>query len=60
LVLLVVVSMFSGLRVHRSALPDGPPLGKGTLTVKVDSHFFIRANKKERRAARKAGTTEVT
>ena len=55
-----VAAMFSGLRVHRAALPDGPAiLGNGTLLIKVDKHFFIKGTKKERKAARKAGTPEV-
>lgn len=52
--------MFSGLRVHRSSLPDGPPiLGNGTLLIKVDKHYFIKGTNKERKAAKKAGTPEV-
>lgn len=47
-----------GLRVHRSAKPDGPPLGFGTLTLKVDEHFFIHASKKEQRQAKNDGREE--
>ena len=49
--------MFSGVRVHASAKAGGPPiLGTGTLSIKVDKHFFIHGSKRDKREARKSGT----